>query len=173
MPVVVPAIRVLFVEDNPNEADMVHRMLAAERGRAILEVEHADRLSAALDRLAKGNLDVILLDLNLPDGRGLDLFLKIRAAAPAIPIVVLTATFEEEELAADLLRKGAQDYLDKGEVDGRILSHAIRYAVERNRVEQALLAKLKEMEFMNRIMMDREEKIIELKEEIRRLKEPR
>ncbi len=128
-------IRVLLVEDNAALARMVGDMLA-QAGGALFFVESASRLSEAKERLLAGGVDVVLLDLTLPDSEGLDTFVDLYNRAPDVPIVVLTA-LEDETVALTALREGAQDYLIKGEINSRALIRAIHYAVERKRGEEA------------------------------------
>jgi DNA-binding NtrC family response regulator len=129
-------IEVLLIEDNPGDARLIQEMLV-EAGEAWFQVEYADRLSRGLEHLKNRGADVVLLDLSLPDGQGFDAFEKVQAQAPAVPVVVLTG-FDDETVAVEAMRHGAQDYLVKGDVDSKVLYHAVRYAVERNRaVEDA------------------------------------
>ena len=121
-------VRVLLVEDQRADAVLITRLL----GRQDFDVERAERLSAALDRLAAEPFDVVLMDLSLPDARGLDAFIEARLAVPDVPVVVLTG-LDDEAVAARAVQAGAQDYLVKGNVDARALSRAIRYAIERHR----------------------------------------
>jgi light-regulated signal transduction histidine kinase (bacteriophytochrome) len=100
-------------------------------------VEIADRLSAALERLGEGGIDAVLLDLALPDSQGWGTFDTIRGKAPAIPVIVLTG-LGDEALALKMVKKGAQDYVAKMELNGGILPRAIRYAVERERTDQQI-----------------------------------
>ena len=129
-------LKVLLIEDNPGDARLIREMLIAMKGRAF-DVECADRLSIGLDHLAEGGIDVILLDLSLPDSQGLDTFVRAQAQASGVPIVVLTG-LDDETLAVRAVQEGAQDYLVKGHVDGYSLTRAIRYAIERKRAEEAL-----------------------------------
>lgn len=129
-------IRVLLVEDNPGDARLIQEAFRDAGGTAC-ELEWCDRLSAALERLAKGGVDVVLLDLSLPDGHGLDTFAKTVVEAPQVPIVVLTG-LDDERVAAEAVRMGAQDYLVKGRVDGELLVRALRYAIERHRLQDEL-----------------------------------
>jgi DNA-binding NtrC family response regulator len=129
-------IKVLLIEDNPGDARLIQEMLA-EPGEASFQVEYADRLSRGLEHLENGGVDVVLLDLSLPDGQGLDAFDKVQAQVPAVPVVVLTG-FDDETLAVEAMHHGAQDYLVKGDVDSTVLYRAVRYSVERKRaVEDA------------------------------------
>lgn len=129
-------IRVLLIEDNPGDTRLICEMLAEARD-AQFEVECVGRLSPGLKRLAAGGIDVLLLDLLLPDGQGLDVCVKAHTQAPYVPIVVLTG-LDDETMAAKTLQIGAQDYLVKGQVDSRLLLRSMRYAIERKRAEEAL-----------------------------------
>ena len=123
------ALRILVVEDNPGEKDFSHKMLP-EAGRVGFQIESVSQLSAALTRLESKGIDLVLLDLGLPDSHGLQSFHKLRKAVPDIPVIVLIGT-DDEELAARALREGAQDYLIKGQVSGSLLIRAARYGLER------------------------------------------
>jgi len=105
----------------------------------------ADRLSAGTRRLEQGDIDVILLDLDLPDSHGVDTFTKVYAQAQEKPIVVLTG-LADETVGVKAVSGGAQDYLVKGQVDGNLISRSIRYAIERKRMEQELMEKTKKLE---------------------------
>jgi DNA-binding NarL/FixJ family response regulator len=132
-------VRVLLIEDNPGDARLIREMLVEARSIAFA-LECADRLVAGLERLGQGEIDVILLDLSLPDAQGLDTFVKAHAQVPGVPIVVLTG-LDDGALAIEAVQKGAQDYLVKGQVEGNLLVRVLRYAIERHRllaeVEQA------------------------------------
>jgi DNA-binding response OmpR family regulator len=129
------APRVLVIEDDENDALLVERALDASR-RPFAR-ERAGRLSAALDRLARGGIDVVLLDLALPDAQGFDAVHRIGAAHPFVPVVVLTG-LEDEDTGLRAVQFGAQDYLVKGSLEPRLLDRSLRYAIERKRAEQAL-----------------------------------
>jgi two-component sensor histidine kinase/DNA-binding NarL/FixJ family response regulator len=126
----------LLIEDKPGDARLIHFMLWEAPGK-LFSVDHADRLSAGLERITAGGIDLILLDLHLPDSKGLDTFLSVYEQAPDIPIVLLTG-LNDESVAVEAMRHGAQDYLVKGQIDGEMLARAIRYAIERKRVEKEL-----------------------------------
>ncbi len=120
-------LKILLIEDNPGDAQLV-RLAIAEAGEPGTKVRHVDSLTRGLEALATGAIDVVLLDLGLPDSRGLDAIERIQKAAPGIPIVVLTG-LDDESVAARAIRRGAHDYLVKGHVAGgpallRILQHA-------------------------------------------------
>ena len=129
-------ISVLLVEDNPIDVALLQEMLDVAN-TAPFELTHCNTLSSALTSLSKENFGIILLDLSLPDGRGLDTVVRTRAAAPNIPIVVMSG-LGDEELAVLALHKGAQDYLVKGQVNGDLLIRAMRYAIERKQAEDAM-----------------------------------
>jgi two-component system sensor histidine kinase/response regulator len=134
-------IKVLLVEDNPADADLIQHMLAQagikDASAGSLDLERADCLSVGLERLIAGGLDVVLLDLSLPDSQGLEAFTQVRTQSPQVPVVVLSG-IDDEALAIEAVSKGAQDYLVKGHVDGFSLARAIRYAIERKQAEEAL-----------------------------------
>lgn len=130
--------RVLLVEDSVAEADLVRDMLGRGTSGAFA-ITHVQRLAHALTPLRAGGVDVVLLDLNLPDSVGLSGFEEVHRAAPAAPVIILT-NVQNESIAARAVRMGAQDYLIKREVNERTLARAIRYAVERQRAEEALRA---------------------------------
>lgn len=129
-------IRVLLIEDNPADARLLREMLAEMDG-VPFDLERVDRLSAGLERLSSDGIDVVLLDLTLPDSRGLDTFRQVQANAPQVPITVLSG-LDDSTVAVQAVRDGAQDYLVKGQIDSSLLVRAIRYAIERKRAEEAL-----------------------------------
>src|SRR5690242_4746269 len=107
-------MRALLIEDNPGDARLIREMLReAGAGQASVELRHADRLSAGLDALAQTSVDLVLLDLSLPDSHGMDTFEAVHHVAPTIPIVVLSG-LDDEDLAVRAVHAGAQDYLVKG-----------------------------------------------------------
>lgn len=129
-------IRLLLIEDSPDDALIIREYLSDAR-QATFQVEHFDRLSTALERLAQGNVDAVLLDLQLPDSRGLDTFRAVQKADPTVPVVVLSG-FEDETTALTAVHEGAQDYLVKGHVGTAVLERAVRYSIERSRTARAL-----------------------------------
>ncbi|MBF0326375.1 MAG: EAL domain-containing protein [Alphaproteobacteria bacterium] len=131
-----PSRTVLVVEDNPGDARLVELFLIEDPSRPFL-VFKAETLAGALESLAARPVDVVLLDLSLPDSFGLDTLARLRGAFPLIPVVVLTGT-DNEALALEALRQGAQDYLVKGQGDGDLVRRSIGYAMERFRGELAL-----------------------------------
>jgi two-component system cell cycle sensor histidine kinase/response regulator CckA len=130
-------IRVLLIEDNPGDARLIREMLV-EAKAARFDLECADRLSSGLERLAEGDIDVVLLDLGLPDSQGLDTLGKMLTEPPEVPIIVILTGLDDEALAVQAVRAGAQDYLVKGQVDSNLLVRSMRYAIGRKRAEEAL-----------------------------------
>lgn len=128
---------VLLVEDNPGDARLIEAMLGADREERFRLWRRADRLSSGLDCLAAGDIGMVLLDLSLPDSLGLDTLNSMFAQAPQVPIIVLTG-IDDDELASNAVKTGAQDYLVKGHIDSDLLQRAMRYAMERKAAEKAL-----------------------------------
>jgi len=125
---------ILLVEDEPGDARLIREMLN-EQGSHSTELVHVDCMSAAERHLAECGVDIILLDLGLPDAQGLGAIRRAHAAAPRIPLVVFTG-LDDESLAEQALQEGAQDYLIKGQIERRPLLRALRYAAERKRLER-------------------------------------
>jgi len=130
------ALKVLLIEDNPMDAQLLGRMLGGN-GQKDFELRQAETLAAGLKAVQQSDLDVVLCDLSLPDSEGLWTFLRVQSQAPTLPIVVLSGT-GSEDLAVRAVQRGAQDYLVKQQVEAGELVRAIRYAVERKRIEIAL-----------------------------------
>lgn len=137
-------LKVLLVEDDVDDIALfeealveIEESLYTREWMRRCEFIPADRLTEALDLVRRESFDVVLLDTSLPDGGGLDAFLRLQRAAPAVPIIVLAST-DDESLAVSLVRQGAQDYLLKSELDCAPLARSIRCAIERHRVRNAL-----------------------------------
>jgi signal transduction histidine kinase/HPt (histidine-containing phosphotransfer) domain-containing protein len=122
--------RLLLVEDNPGDARLLREM-CKERGGLNTEVTWVECLRDAEKHVADHPVDIILLDLGLPDAEGLVAVRRAHAAAPRVPLVVLTG-LDDEVLAVQALREGAQDYLIKGQIESRGLLRALRYSIERS-----------------------------------------
>ncbi|MFQ6029375.1 MAG: response regulator [Dehalococcoidia bacterium] len=139
------ATRILLIEDSPEDTWLIQRMMNGVKVGAF-EMECAGDLSAGLDRVDRGGIDALLLDLTLPDSRGLDTLVKARARVAQMPIIVLTG-LEDEETGIRALHVGAQDYLVKGQVDSNLLARCLKYAIERKQVEwerEQLIAQLQD-----------------------------
>jgi len=128
--------KVLLIEDNPGDARLMREYLADPAG-AQFELEHVTSLTDGLARLTQGGVDLVLLDLSLPDSPMAETFKRAHAAAPQVPIIVMSG-LDDEKHAIETVQEGAQDYLVKAFVDTRLLVHAMRYAIERKRAEEAL-----------------------------------
>jgi PAS domain S-box-containing protein len=130
-------IHLLLIEDNPGDAGLIREMLAEARGMSF-ELEWTESLSEGIERLASGGIDVVLLDLALPDSTGLETLRRLRAASPRAPVVVVLSGLSDEEISFQAVQEGAQDYLIKGQVDSSLLVRSIRYALERGQEQEAL-----------------------------------
>lgn len=128
------AIKTLVIEDNPSDARLIQELLADAKG-ASFEIDSTQTLKDGLQRLATNGYDVVILDLGLPDSRGADTFTETEKRFPQMPIVILTG-LDDEELAAELVRKHAQDYLVKGRIDTNQLVRSILFATERKRADE-------------------------------------
>jgi signal transduction histidine kinase len=132
-------VRVLLIEDNPADVDLIREALEdgaldpAFNGPT-LTLEEVGRLAPAIARVETGEIDVALLDLSLPDSQGIQTFIRLLRAAPGTPVVVLSG-LDDEAMAIRAVREGAQDYLVKGQTDGKTLTRSIQYAVERKHAE--------------------------------------
>ncbi|MEW5767580.1 MAG: response regulator [bacterium] len=129
-------IRVLLVEDNPDDADILGEMLT-ESAFTQFELTLVERLDKALQHLTEERFDVVLLDLSLPDSWGLETFVRVHTQVPEVAVVVFTG-LDDETIAVKAVHEGAQDYLIKGQVNSSLLVRAMRYAIERRRAENAL-----------------------------------
>ena len=141
--------RILLIEDNLSDVRLLSIMLEESR-QATFDLEHAGRLSDGLKRLAEATFDLVMVDLSLPDSRGLDTFLRVRDCAPHLPIILVSG-LNDEKTAERALREGAQDYLIKGKFDDLLLSRSIRYAIERKQAEEELQERIAQQEALNRI----------------------
>lgn len=124
--------KLLLVEDNPDDADFLRMSL--RKYSDSVDITHKSLIGDAVKVLEDERFDVVLLDLNLPDGRGVECVKKIHEVDELVPIVVLSG-HDDEDFAVEILNQGVQDYLVKWEGDGRIILRAIRYAIERKRAE--------------------------------------
>jgi diguanylate cyclase (GGDEF)-like protein len=127
---------VLLVEDNRGDARLVQELLR-DVATTRFEVSHVERLAEARQELMETGAGCVLLDLSLPDASRLEALMQLRAAAPDVPIVILSG-LQDELLAVKAVQEGAQDYLIKGRVDGQAIGRSISYAVERKAQEMEL-----------------------------------
>ena len=131
-------IRALLIEDDPDDILLLKDSLA-EIGLGKIKLDYTDRLSKGLIQLGSVVYDVILLDLNLPDSRGLDTLNTTIKRFPRIPVVVLSG-LADDAITVEAVRRGAQDYLVKGDISGPLVMRVVRYAIERKQVEAVLRA---------------------------------
>lgn len=124
---------ILFIEDNPFDFKLISRLLTKKNPDH--HIEWAGNLKDGSTMLRSTSFDALILDLHLPDSKGIETLLAIRSVAPGIPVVILTAR-DDEDTAVYSLKSGAQDYLIKGKIDGDILERSIRYAIERSQAAQ-------------------------------------
>ncbi len=134
-------IRILLIEDNPGDAFLIEEQL--KRADIIdFNLINVDYLHKAIATLKQDYFDIILLDLILPDSKGMETFVTIKEINPNIPIILLTG-MNDRELAIEAVRQGAQDYLSKNNLSGETIVKAIRYAIERKhnlaKLEQTIL----------------------------------
>lgn len=127
--------KILLIEDNPADARLIREMLV-ESGLDF-ELKYTGSLTEGQELISGWGADVILLDLGLSESQGFETFLEMRDYASQIPIVILTG-LDDEELAIKSVKENAQDYLVKGEINSRMIGHAIRYAIERKQAEEKL-----------------------------------
>ena len=130
-------IQVLLVEDNAADSRLLRELLK-EVTTAEFELTLANRLSEAVTILGAGQFDVVLTDLSLPDSHGLSSFLTLHETAPSVPVIVLSGV-DDETLAVNAVREGAQDYLVKNRIDAHLLGRSIRYAIERHVADEKLI----------------------------------
>lgn len=128
------ALQVLLVEDNAGDARLLREMFSKEDPDSYC-LTHLLRMHEAESHLAKGQVDILLLDMGLPDGHGIETVRRAHKAAPDVPMIVLTG-LNDEALAAEAMKEGAQDYLIKGQIENRALPRALRYAIERHRMQK-------------------------------------
>ncbi len=132
-------VEVLLIEDLAEHVLLVEEALRVSAGEVRFRVEHANTLEDGLRRLKRGSVDVVMVDLGLPDAQGLEAVRSVRSAAPRVPVVVLTAS-EEEHVAFEALQAGAQEYLPKSTLAaaGPLLVRTLGMAMERVRLEEDL-----------------------------------
>jgi diguanylate cyclase (GGDEF)-like protein len=125
-------VEILLIEDNEGDARLVREILNGSED-INAELTRVDRLRPALERLGESKFDIILLDLSLPDGKGVEMIISLQDLSPATPIILLTGT-DDEAIAVEAVKNGAQDYLVKEQVDANLLLRSMSYAIERQRL---------------------------------------
>ncbi len=133
-------MRIILIEDNPGDARLMQEMLEDAGGEDI-DLINVPNLTEAFERIRAENFDLILLDLGLPESRGLETFRKVYEQHPDVPVVVLSG-LDDEEVAISAVQEGAQDYLVKKQISGGALLRAVRYAIERHTARQREISEL-------------------------------
>ncbi len=129
--------KVLLIEDNPGDAFLIKFYLEEESVGSAYELEHTEFLEEGLKKLDANSYDVVLLDLGLPDSSGLETLKKLLEHSPETLVIVLTG-LTDEEMGVKTVQMGAQDFLVKGQFDGKVLNQSIRFASERFKFNQQL-----------------------------------
>ncbi|MBW7956886.1 MAG: response regulator [Deltaproteobacteria bacterium] len=164
-------LNILVVEDNPGDLRLLHEMLETGGLDPQSSFSTAGTLNRAIIEVAGNSFDLIILDLGLPDSDGIATFRSMRTHAAGTPIIVLTG-LADEALGMRAVKQGAQDYLVKGQIDGRLLYRSIMYAIERSRLELELKKRVEEIERLNRMLhFERDMEVEDLRREIQRLRE--
>ncbi len=127
-------IEILLFEDNPGDASLIEEILE-EFADFPYELINVETLSEGLSFLQERTFDVTFVDLALPDSNGIDTFLYIHARNSRIPIIIFTGS-NDEKIGIEAVKKGAQDYLVKGQIDSRLLKRSIQYSIERKKIEE-------------------------------------
>ncbi len=145
-----PPTKILLIEDNPADARLVRELLA-DVGESLYDLVDVGLLADGIRHLRDNRCDIVLLDLSLPDGTGVEMFARLQDAVPEVPIVLLTG-LDDDQVGLDAMRAGAQDVLIKGSLDGPLLARALRHAIERKRAHQTL-ARFEDQAALNSIAM--------------------
>ena len=144
-------VRVLLIEDNPADADLIREYLDADGMGMDVELRHVARFGDALAEVRARRFDVILTDFNLPDGAGIPMLQELHKEVPDTPIVVITGESQDLALALEALHHGAQDYLIKG-TGTHSLHRNLRYAIERKQMQDALTQSESELRRKNDLL---------------------
>ena len=161
--------KILLIEDNPGDVRLIKEMLN-EITSFDYHLITADTLKEGCELIKKHTVVLILLDLNLPDSTGKETFNAINQCADQTP-VVLVSGMQNVELSLTLIKEGAQDYIIKDDLNSNLLSRTIEFAIERKKLVSQLKAKTNELEQLNSYYVNREIIIMQLKDELSRLRE--
>ena len=148
------SLDVLLIEDNPNDARLIRRQLTNAQTALLpddVRIHHEQTLEAGRDQLGGRRIDLVLLDLGLPETSGVETFHRLGDTATPVPVIVLTG-LQDEEAAVELLQQGAQDYLTKESLNREALVKSVRYALERQEREMELRTTKDQLEVLNRIL---------------------
>ncbi len=150
----------MLIEDNPGDARLIQEILKEAPGNFTIKI--AEKLGSGLKVLLSEDVDVVLLDLGLPDSRGLETLTRLQARLPHLPVVIMTS-IADEAIAVQAVQMGAQDYLTKGQIDSGLLRRALLYAIERKRAEEALRQRTLELQHLTETL---EQQVRERTEEL-------
>jgi signal transduction histidine kinase len=142
-------LQLLLVEDSPSDAALHEANILAQGTTGDFFVTVTGSLQKALGHLKNNHVDAMLLDLNLPDSTGLSTIQQARQISPDTPIIVLTG-LDDEKIGMEAVHAGVQDYLVKGQADGRTIIRAVRYAIQRKKIETELRESSEQLEFANK-----------------------
>jgi diguanylate cyclase (GGDEF)-like protein/PAS domain S-box-containing protein len=156
-------IEILLIEDDRGYAKLIIEMTKSVKGANIV-VSHAPLLMEGISVLAAKKIDLVLLDMTLPDSEGIDTFLRLKGVVPETPIVVLTGR-EDESLAFSCVKQGAQDYLFKAEIRPPLLIRSLRYALERKRAQEALK---KQYDLLDQRVQERTVELVRINEQLKK-----
>lgn len=152
-------IHVLLIEDDPGDARQVREVLK-QPGKDRFTLERASTLTDGIKRLSEHTVDVVLLDLSLPDSFGVSTVDNLLQQSPDQPIIVLTGA-KDEQLALEAGHRGAQDYLVKSEIPGGVLPRSIIYAIERKQAELKLRRTVDALREANQKILEQQKSVIE------------
>jgi signal transduction histidine kinase len=150
----IESLSILLIEDNPNDAMLVERYLRNAESALLpdsIQIHHEESLAPGLTALEDREIDLLLLDLGLPESEGIDTFDRVRSETTGVPVIVLTG-LQDSQAAVDLVQEGAQDYLMKDRLDESRLVKSIRYALERQQQKSRLQTTNEQLEVLNRIL---------------------
>jgi PAS domain S-box-containing protein len=142
------SLNILLIEDNPGDARLIEILLSESQNYDFV-IENANSLATGIRQLEKSAYAAVILDLGLPDSQGLDTFRRVQAGVSEVPIIVLTG-LDDQQVGVDAVNAGAQDFLVKGDLDGRLLVRVIRYSIQRKKLE----TELREREQKLRVLVD-------------------
>jgi diguanylate cyclase (GGDEF)-like protein/PAS domain S-box-containing protein len=148
--------KVLVIEDDPNYFILVNERLSLSHDPSF-EIIRSKHMQSGLERLKDGDIDIVLLDLMLPDSEGISSFTAVHNAFPSVPVIILTSV-DDDELAGRAIGLGAQDYLTKGSFDRELLVKSICYAISRHKVQSELQKYYQENELSKQTLQDRDER---------------
>lgn len=144
-------IKILFIEDDEGDARLIFELFKSAPDRFRFDITHKDYLKKGIDYLQSNNVDIILLDLSLPDGFGIETYIKISHHAKSIPVIVLSGNVDEDT-AIKTVESGAQDYLVKGSVTPELLFKSIQYSIVRQKLVNQLNEVLVEIETLSGLL---------------------